>query len=56
MTELLKVHGSQNRFFILDQTKLQQELTDNELVTLARQITSKESTALSVRALRHKCG
>ena len=42
MTELLKVHGSQNCFFILDQTKLQQELTDDELVVLARQITSEE--------------
>lgn len=42
MTELLKVHGSQNCFFILDQTKLQRELTNDELVALAQQITSKE--------------
>ena len=42
MTELLKVHGSQNCFFILDQTKLPRELTDDELVALAQQITSKE--------------
>lgn len=42
MTELLKVHGSQNCFFILDQTKLNQELNDDELVALAQQITSKE--------------
>lgn len=46
MTELLKVHGSQNCFFILDQTKLKQELTDNELVALAQQITSKETGIL----------
>ena len=35
MTELLKVHGSQNQFFILDQTTLEQPLTDAELQTLA---------------------
>ena len=36
MTELLKVHGSQNCFFILDQTQLQRDLTDDELVALAQ--------------------
>lgn len=46
MTELLKVHGSQNAFFILDQTKLNQELNDDELVALARQITSHENGLL----------
>lgn len=46
MTELLKVHGSQNAFFILDQTKLDQELNDDELVALARQITSHENGLL----------
>lgn len=46
MTELLKVHGSQNSFFILDQTKLEQALTDKELVALARQITDKEDGLL----------
>lgn len=46
MTELLKVHGSQNAFFILDQTKLDQELNDDELVALTRQITSHENGLL----------
>ena len=42
MTELLKVHGSQNAFFILDQTTLDQPLTDPELVKLTQQITDDE--------------
>lgn len=42
MTELLKVHGSQNAFFILDQTKLAQALSDAELVALAKQITDHD--------------
>ncbi|MEY8441925.1 diaminopimelate epimerase [Lactobacillaceae bacterium 24-114] len=46
MTELLKVHGSQNSFFILDQTKLKQKLTDIELVSLARQITNQKTGLL----------
>lgn len=46
MTELLKVHGSQNCFFILDQTKLEQPLTDPELVALAQQITNKQAGLL----------
>lgn len=46
MTELLKVHGSQNAFFILDQTKLEQALTDQELVALAQQITNNETGVL----------
>ena len=41
MVELLKVHGSQNCFFILDQTKLNQKLNDDELIALAQQMTSK---------------
>lgn len=31
MVKLLKVHGSQNHFFILDQTELDKPLTDEEL-------------------------
>lgn len=42
MTELLKVHGSQNSFFILDQTTLDHELSDDELRQLARQITNQQ--------------
>lgn len=38
MTKLLKVHGSFNHFFILDQTELDQPLTDAELVTLGQKL------------------
>lgn len=40
MATLLKVHGSMNQFFILDQTSLNQALTDQELRQLAQKITS----------------
>ena len=42
MVQLLKVHGSQNKFFILDQTTLEHQLTDPELVALTKQITDPE--------------
>lgn len=35
MVKLLKVHGSENKFFILDQTLLENELNDIELKNLA---------------------
>lgn len=34
MAQLLKVHGSENQFFILDQTQLEDQLTDAELSKL----------------------
>lgn len=40
MVQLRKVHGSENHFFLLDQTTLEQPLTDSELVALAQQITN----------------
>lgn len=46
MAQLLKVHGSQNSFFILDQTKLTQELNDHELQQLAQQITNRQTGLL----------
>lgn len=46
MAQLLKVHGSQNSFFILDQTKLAQELNDHELQQLAQQITNHQTGLL----------
>ena len=46
MVQLLKVHGSQNKFFILDQTTLQQQLTDSELVALTKQITNPQTGIL----------
>lgn len=39
MVQLLKVHGSQNEFFILDQTELAHKLNQPELVALTKQIT-----------------
>lgn len=47
MAELLKVHGSQNHFFILDQTTLDHQLTDNELVALGRQLCSPKDGILN---------
>lgn len=38
MVQLLKVHGSMNQFFILDQTTLDHQLSDAELVALGKQI------------------
>lgn len=42
MVQLLKVHGSQNKFFILDQTALKAKLSQDELVALAKHITEPE--------------
>lgn len=39
MTQLQKVHGSMNTFFLLDQTELEQPLSQTELVTFAKHIT-----------------
>ncbi len=38
MVQLLKVHGSENQFFILDQTQLNNQLTDDELSQLGIKI------------------
>ncbi|MGN1279056.1 MAG: diaminopimelate epimerase [Limosilactobacillus sp.] len=46
MPTLLKVHGSMNQFFILDQTRLQQPLTDPELRQLAQQLTNPQTGLL----------
>ena len=46
MSTLLKVHGSQNSFFILDQTLLEQPLTDAELVKLTTTLTSPKTGIL----------
>ena len=47
MVQLQKVHGSQNTFFLLDQTQLQTPLTKNELVNLAQQITNSATGLLN---------
>ena len=46
MINLKKVHGSQNSFFILDQTLLTTPLTEQELVTLTKTLTTKTSGIL----------
>ena len=47
MVQLQKVHGSQNTFFLLDQTQLQNPLTKNELINLAKQITNSATGLLN---------
>ncbi|MBB1078558.1 diaminopimelate epimerase [Limosilactobacillus sp. STM2_1] len=47
MAHLLKVHGSQNSFFILDQTQLQTPLSDKELVTFTQKITNPQNNVLN---------
>ncbi|AXX64720.1 diaminopimelate epimerase [Bombilactobacillus bombi] len=46
MVTIQKVHGSQNQFFLLDQTTLQQPLTQEELVILAKNITNSQTGLL----------
>ncbi|WP_317638272.1 diaminopimelate epimerase [Lactobacillus xylocopicola] len=46
MVQLQKVHGSQNQFFLLDQTSLQKALSTNELVSLAQQLTNPQNGLL----------
>lgn len=47
MVNLLKVHGSQNHFFILDQTELDQPLSDTELTTFTKKITNPNTGILN---------
>lgn len=47
MTQLLKVHGSQNHFFILDQTLLNKPLKDKELSRLAQQLCASDTGILN---------
>lgn len=47
MIQMQKVHGSQNQFFLLDQTQLEKPLTDPELVNLARQLTDRRTSFLN---------
>lgn len=44
--KLLKVHGSQNHFFILDQTKLTQKMPDEELISFTKKITNPNTGLL----------
>ena len=47
MVNLLKVHGSQNHFFILDQTELSNPLTDSELRAFTQKITDPNTGILN---------
>lgn len=47
MVYMQKVHGSQNTFFLLDQTQLKQALSQAELVRLAKQLTNSKTGLLS---------
>lgn len=47
MTELLKVHGSENQFFILDRTKLEKNLSDQQIIELTKKITNRDHGLLS---------
>lgn len=44
--ELIKVHGSENEFFILDETLLERPLREDELVSLTKIITDRNSGLL----------
>lgn len=46
MAELLKVHGSMNQFFILDQDELASPLTDDQLTKLAIQLCDENNHIL----------
>ncbi|WP_268912423.1 diaminopimelate epimerase [Lentilactobacillus sp. SPB1-3] len=46
MTQLQKVHGSMNTFFLLDQTELNQPLRQTELIDFARHITDDQQGLL----------
>ncbi len=46
MVQLLKVHGSQNQFFLLDQTKLKTKLSQDELVAFTKNITNPDNHIL----------
>lgn len=46
MVYMQKVHGSQNTFFLLDQTQLKQTLSQAELVRLAKQLTNAKTGLL----------
>ena len=59
--ELIKVHGSENEFFILDETVLERTLTEEELVSLTKIITDRDNGLLNgadgvllVGAAKHK--
>ena len=45
--ELIKVHGSENEFFILDETVLERTLTEEELVSLTKIITNRDNGLLN---------
>ena len=49
MVTLQKVHGSENSFFLFDETQLTQPLTNTQLATVTQQLTNAETGLLAVR-------
>ncbi|GAJ25325.1 hypothetical protein JCM15457_185 [Liquorilactobacillus sucicola DSM 21376 = JCM 15457] len=41
--QMLKVHGSNNDFFILDEKNLENSITEDELVTLAKKVCDRKN-------------
>lgn len=46
MVTLQKVHGSENSFFLFDETQLTQSLTNTQLATVTQQLTNAETGLL----------
>ena len=46
MVTLQKVHGSENSFFLFDETQLTQSLTNTQLATATQQLTNAETGLL----------
>lgn len=46
MTKLLKVHGSENQFFILDRTQLEEPLSDQQIIEITKNITNRTNGLL----------
>lgn len=46
MVTLQKVHGSENSFFLFDETQLTQPLTNTQLATVTQQLTNAETGLL----------
>ena len=43
MVTLQKVHGSENSFFLLDETQLKQPLTTSQLAAFTKQVTNRQT-------------
>ena len=43
MVTLQKVHGSENSFFLLDETQLKQPLSTSQLAAFTKQVTNRQT-------------